>query len=98
MLVNGLNEGRNDHKPVISGDGGNNTLVATHGAIMAGGAGADNFVFNAALLTTATVTDFAAGADHLQISAGGFGHGLVAGGATPLVSAATAASATHAGA
>ena len=96
-VTNGFSEGRNDHKPVITGDGGNNTLVATHGAIMTGGAGADNFVFNAALLTPATVTDFTVGADHLQISASGFGHGLVAGGTAPLVTAATAASATHAG-
>ena len=96
-ITNGFGEGRNDHKPVITGDGGNNTLAASHGAIMTGGAGADNFVFNAQLLTPATITDFTAGADRLQISAGGFGHGLVAGGTAPLVTAATAASATHAG-
>jgi hypothetical protein len=71
--------------------------VATNGAIMAGSAGADTFVFNQPLLTPATITDFGAGADHLQISASGFGHGLTAGGTTPLVTAADLASASHAG-
>jgi hypothetical protein len=97
FITNGYSEGRTDQKPVINGDGGDNTLVAKNGAIMTGGAGADTFVFNSSLLTPATVNDFAVGSDHLQISASGFGHGLTAGGAAPLVTAATAASATHAG-
>jgi hypothetical protein len=96
-ITNGYSEGRTDQKPVINGDGGNNILVAKNGAIMTGGAGADTFVFNSSLLTPATVNDFAAGTDHLQISASGFGHGLTAGGTAPLVTAATAASATHVG-
>jgi hypothetical protein len=93
----GLNEGRTDQKPVITGDGGNNVLVAKNGAVMTGGAGADTFVFNSSLLTPATVSDFAVGTDHLQISASGFGHGLSPGGTAPLVTAATASSAIHAG-
>jgi uncharacterized delta-60 repeat protein len=96
-ITNGFNEGRTDHAPVINGDGGDNTLVAKNGAIVTGGAGADNFVFNSSLLTPATITDFAAGTDHLQISAAGFGHGLVAGNPVTLVTAATASAATNAG-
>jgi murein DD-endopeptidase MepM/ murein hydrolase activator NlpD len=96
-ITNGFSEGRSDKAPVVTGDGGNNTLVAANGAIMTGGAGADNFAFNVLLSKPATITDFAAGTDHLQISASGFGHGLVAGGAAPLVAAATAAGASHAG-
>ena len=82
---------------MITGDAGDNTLIAANGAIMTGGGGADNFVFNAALTKPAVINDFATGTDHLQISASGFGHGLVAGGTAPLVSAATAAAASHAG-
>jgi Cadherin-like len=97
FITNGFSEGRTDQKPVINGDGGDNILVAKNGAIMTGGAGADTFVFNSSLLTPATVNDFVVGTDHLQISASGFGHGLTAGGTAPLVTAATAAGATHAG-
>jgi hypothetical protein len=97
FITNGYSEGRTDQKPVINGDGGNNTLVAKNGAIMTGGAGADTFVFNSSLLTPATVSDFVVGTDHLAISASGFGHGLTAGGTAPLVTAASAASATHVG-
>jgi hypothetical protein len=96
-ITNGFNEHRTDQAPVINGDGGANVLVARNGAIMTGGNGADTFVFNSSLLTPATITDFAVGADHLQISASGFGHGLTFGGALPLVAAATAASASNAG-
>ncbi|MHB8272992.1 MAG: hypothetical protein ACYDD8_31430, partial [Bradyrhizobium sp.] len=96
-ISNGVSEHRTDQAPVINGDGGANALVARNGAIMTGGNGTDTFVFNSSLLTPATITDFAAGADHLQISASGFGHGLTSGGALPLVAAATAASANHAG-
>jgi acid phosphatase len=96
-ITNGMSEHRTDQAPVINGDGGANVLVARNGAIMTGGNGADTFVFNSSLLTPATITDFAVGADHLQISASGFGHELTSGGALPLVAAATAASANHAG-
>jgi Ca2+-binding RTX toxin-like protein len=97
FITNGSNEGRTDKAPVITGNAGNNTLVAKNGAIMTGGAGADLFVFNFPLQKSAVITDFAAGADHLEIAAAGFGHGLAAGGAAALVTAATAASASHAG-
>jgi Ca2+-binding RTX toxin-like protein len=96
-VASGFHEGRTDKPPVITGDGGDNTLVARNGAIMTGGGGADNFAFNAALAKPAVINDFIAGTDHLQISASGFGHGLVAGGAAALVTSATAASASHAG-
>jgi Ca2+-binding RTX toxin-like protein len=96
-VTNGFAEGRTDKAPVIAGNAGNNTLVAKNGAIMTGGAGADLFVFNFPLQKSAVITDFAAGADHVEISAAGFGHGLAAGGGATLVTAATAASASHAG-
>jgi Ca2+-binding RTX toxin-like protein len=96
-IQSGYAEGRTDKAPIVSGDGGANTLIAANGAIMTGGAGADIFVFNAALQKPVTITDFTPGADRLQISATGFGHGLVGGGHAPLVTAATAAGATHAG-
>jgi uncharacterized membrane protein len=96
-ITRGLDEGRTDQAPVINGDGGDNTLVAKNGAIMTGGAGNDNFVFNQSPQTPITITDFAVGSDHLQISASGFGHGLTAGGTAALVTAATASAATHAG-
>ena len=96
-ITSGFHEGRTDKAPVINGDGGDNTLVAANGAIMTGGGGADSFVFNVALAKPATITDFGPGTDHLQISASGFGHGLAAGGTAPLVTAATASGASHAG-
>jgi Ca2+-binding RTX toxin-like protein len=96
-ITTGLGEGRTDQSPVINGDGGNNTLLVKNGAIMTGGAGADNFAFNLSPQTPVTITDFAVGSDHLQISASGFGHGLTAGGTAPLVTAATASAATHPG-
>jgi hypothetical protein len=96
-IQSGYTEGRTDKAPMVTGDAGNNTLVAANGAIMTGGGGADNFAFNTALIKPAVINDFAAGTDHLQISASGFGHALVAGGTAPLVTAATVADATHAG-
>jgi hypothetical protein len=97
FITNGFKEGRTDKAPVINGDGGDNTLVVKNWAIMTGGAGSDTFVFNSSLLTPATITDFAVGTEHLEISASGFGHGLTAGGTAPLVTAATASAATHVG-
>ena len=96
-ITAGIHEGRTDRAPVINGDGGDNTLVARNGAIMTGGSGADTFVFNQPPQPAATITDFTAGTDHLQISASGFGHGLAAGGNAPLVAAADLTAASHAG-
>lgn len=98
FITYGFYEHRIDQAPVVSGDSGNNALIVNNGAIMTGGAGADNFVFNLPLLTPATITDFVAGTDHLTISATGFGDGLISGGAAPLVTALTSANATHFGA
>jgi acid phosphatase len=97
FITTGIHEGRTDQAPVISGDGSDNALIAKNGAIMTGGGGADTFVFNQPLATPATIADFAAGTDHLQISASGFGHGLAAAGTAPLVASADLASASHPG-
>lgn len=55
-------------------------LVANpQGGALVGGAGADSFVFNLPPQNASTITDFTHGADVLQISASGFGHGLATG-------------------
>jgi Ca2+-binding RTX toxin-like protein len=70
-------QGGND---VIDGRGGNDTLIGGTGAdMLTGGTGNDTFVFNSAPQVQSTITDFVEGQDFLQISAAGFGHGLVAG-------------------
>jgi len=73
----------------LEGLGGNDTLT--------GGSGADSFVFALPAHGVDQVMDFVSGTDGLEISSIGFGGGLVAGGAAILVTAADAASASHAG-
>jgi len=100
---NGYNEGRKAQAlpgstlGVFVGNANANTMVVGAGDTMTGGGGADTFVFKALPSTPATITDFTHGTDILQISASGFGHGLVAGGTAPLVTAADIALASHAG-
>ena len=72
-------------------------LVANpQGGTLTGGAGNDTFVFNLPPVTAPTITDFTAGQDLLQISASGFGHGLVAG-ATPALVTGMPTAVSHAG-
>ncbi|MCU1295536.1 MAG: hypothetical protein JWP08_4386, partial [Bryobacterales bacterium] len=53
-------------------------FVASHqGGALFGGVGNDTFVFNSAPLVQSIITDFTHGADILQISAAGFGHGMI---------------------
>ena len=63
---------------------GDDVLVAdsTFGGRLSGGGGNDTFVFNLPPQNWALIDDFVQGEDVVQISAAGFGHGLVAG-ATP---------------
>ena len=83
---------------VFVGNANANTMQVGSGDTMTGGAGADTFVFKSALAAAATITDFTHGTDVLQISASGFGHGLVAEAAPAFVTAVDIASASHAGA
>ena len=80
---------------ILRGDGGDNFLTGSGGAdTLTGAAGADTFVFNTAAEAGDTITDFVSGTDVLQISASGFGAGLVANAAVTLVSGADVASAS----
>ena len=82
----------------IEGGGGADRLVGGLGADTTwGGAGADTFVFNFSTEGKDT-TDFISGVDTIEVSAAGFGGGLLAGGEVTLVTAASAAAATTGGA
>jgi VCBS repeat-containing protein len=70
--------------------------VGSHSSV-SGTAGPDTFNFSSAASAGATISGFAHGSDVLQMSASGFGHGLVANSTPALVVAADHASATHAG-
>jgi Ca2+-binding RTX toxin-like protein len=75
---------------VIIGNSGNNTLTGDAGLdTLTGGAGLDRFAFANTALGTDTITDFNTADDLIQVSAAGFGGGLVAGGAVTLQSSAT---------
>ena len=75
----------------------NDVLVANpQGGTLTGGAGNDTFVFNLPPISPPTITDFTSGQDLLQISAAGFGHGLVAG-ATPTLVTGVPTAVSHAG-
>ena len=73
----------------IDGGAGNDTLT--------GGSGQDTFVFHNASEGIDTITDFIHSWDFLEISAAGFGGGLVANSAVAVVNSANFATATHAG-
>jgi Ca2+-binding RTX toxin-like protein len=82
----------------LSGGSGNDTLdggdgndVLSGGAgsdVLTGGAGADVFSFELVGLGADQITDFTSGTDHIQISASGFGGGLLEGGTVSIVSGA----------
>jgi hypothetical protein len=102
-IVYGMNEGRTYQAlpgakfDAFVGNASANTMMVGSGDTVTGGAGADTFFFKAPPSTPATITDFTHGADSLQISAVDFGHGLAAGSAPTLLTAANATSASNAG-
>jgi Ca2+-binding RTX toxin-like protein len=82
-LVNFQNVNGSAHSDTIVGDGGNNVLNGGAGndRIAGGGgtntlrgeAGNDTFVFNAPNVGLSQILDYAAGADHIELSASNFG-------------------------
>jgi Ca2+-binding RTX toxin-like protein len=77
----------------IVGNASDNVLLGKGGAdILTGGLGADRFAFDLPTGGTDRITDFVSGVDRIQISAAGFGGGLVAGGGVNVVAAADATS------
>jgi VCBS repeat-containing protein len=87
----------------INGGNGSDRIVGGGDAdLLSGGFGRDAFVFNAPTEGMDTITDFTAGpnnpfGDYLEISASGFGGGLVANAAPVLESAADYTTASHSG-
>jgi serralysin len=80
---------------ILKGDAGNDILIGGAGNdTLTGGAGNDFFVFANSGEGFDTVIDFRRGQDKIQISADGFGGGLVVGVAPTLVLAADPAAAT----
>jgi Ca2+-binding RTX toxin-like protein len=93
-----LNGTGNAADNVIIGNTGNNILTGGGGIdTLTGNGGIDSFAFNLPSQGIANITDFNRGEDLLQISAAGFGHGLVAGATPTVVNASDAASAAFAG-
>jgi Ca2+-binding RTX toxin-like protein len=80
---------------ILKGDAGNDILIGGAGNdTLTGGTNNDLFVFANAGEGFDTITDFRRGQDKLQISADGFGGGLVAGGAPTLLLSADPATVT----
>jgi Ca2+-binding RTX toxin-like protein len=71
----------------IDGGAGNDTITGGLGGdSLTGGADADTFAFNTPITDGIdTITDFLSGTDTIQVSAAGYGGGLVANGAVTLV-------------
>jgi Ca2+-binding RTX toxin-like protein len=71
----------------LEGGAGRDTLTGGLGAdVLGGGSDADIFDFRSSASGADEITDFLGGTDKIQVSAGGFGGGLVAGGSVSLVS------------
>jgi len=71
----------------LDGGGGDDILSGGPGSdVMTGGSGFDVFDFQSASDGPDQITDFVGRSDQIQVSADGFGGGLVAGGAVSLVS------------
>ena len=71
----------------LEGGGGGDRLIGGLGIdALAGGSGRDSFVFRLPAEGMDSITDFASGNDRLEISAAGFGGGLVAKSAATMVS------------
>ena len=82
---------------VINGGSGSDTLIGGPGNdTLTGGGGHDTFVFNFSSDGVDTIKDFWS-KDILQISASGFGGGLIAGAKPSLVSVSDVAAADHSG-
>ncbi|WP_148043106.1 calcium-binding protein [Methylocystis hirsuta] len=82
---------------LLNGGADNDVLIGGAGDdTLTGAAGNDAFVFTSLSNGIDVVMDFASGADRLQISASGFGGGLVPGGAATLLTAADIASVNNA--
>jgi Ca2+-binding RTX toxin-like protein len=103
MTINGVGS-----DTLFTGTAGANTLVGGTGNdtlvggpandTLTGGAGHDTFVFNAPSDSVDTITDFShAQGDVIDISAIGFGHGLVADQSVSLVTATSIGTANHVG-
>jgi Ca2+-binding RTX toxin-like protein len=88
--------GGNDDDVLAGGDGNDFLMGGPGSDLLFGGGGADVFAFQSASEGADTIADFESGMDHIQISASGFGGGLIAGGTVSLVSGTdpTATSAT----
>jgi len=75
-----------DGDDALSGGAGNDRLIGGAGNDrLSGGAGADIFVFDFPDEGIDTINDFVSGTDKIQLSASGFGGGLSAGSAPPIV-------------
>jgi len=81
-------------RDVLNGGAGDDRLIGGAGAdVITGGAGSDTFVFNALADKGDVIRDFLSGTDLLELSAAGFGGGLVAGGAATVMNADNSAAA-----
>lgn len=75
-----------DKVDVIHGGGGDDRMAGLGGAdALTGGAGKDRFVYLDPAEGGDTITDFVSGEDKIEVSAAGFGGGLVVGGAVTLI-------------
>ncbi|SDK17604.1 hypothetical protein SAMN05216338_11038, partial [Bradyrhizobium sp. Rc2d] len=82
----------------IQGGGGADRITGAAGLdSLSGGAGGDTFVFNFPSEGMDTISDFVPLSDSLEISAAGFGSGLVAGSSATLITASDVSLASHAG-
>lgn len=85
-------------KDWLIGGGGDDRLQGDAGNdVLAGGDGTDTFAFRAPADGIDRILDFTSATDILEVSASGFGGGLVAGLQPPLLTVADIAVATHAG-
>ncbi len=81
-------------RDTINGGAGDDRLIGGAGAdVLTGGTGSDTFVFTSLADKGDTIKDLLVGTDMLELSAAGFGGGLVAGEAAMVVNAASAAAA-----
>ncbi|WP_170263340.1 cadherin domain-containing protein [Blastochloris sulfoviridis] len=87
-----------DGADTLSGAGGRDRLIGGAGNdTLTGGRGVDAFVFRAPAEGVDTITDFVSRTDYFEISASGFGGGLVAGTSATLKTVADVAAASNTG-